>query len=424
MFSSNCLLKLSTLIGLDLSDNPLVFNVNSDWVPPFQLDSISLKSCKVGQYFPNWLRTQKRLYKLDISYAGISDVLPSWFWRNFGNIEKMDLSHNQLRRTFESSTLKVASYTEIHFGLNQFEGPIPSSLLAATYLDLSNNKFSDMTSLCVTSELQSLKFLDLSGNHVSGEIPDCWRHLVSLKLLDLSSNAFSGKIPTTIGTLFRMETLKLRSNKLVGELPSSLKNCESLKVIDLGDNKLSGSVPEWLGVSFPNLVILMLQSNQFRGSLPSQLCHLTHIQILDFSVNKISGTIPKCLNNLTSLSQGGNSSLTIRHSFYAQAPDAEPPAMSSDYYKDDATFMWKGRMSAYKSTLGLVKRIDLSRNKITGEIPSEITHLVGLVSLNLSRNHLTGHIPSQIGKLLLLDSLDLSRNLISGEIPTSLARID
>ncbi|XP_040367299.1 receptor-like protein EIX2 [Rosa chinensis] len=94
--------------------------------------------------------------------------------------------------------------------------------------------------------------------------------------------------------------------------------------------------------------------------------------------------------------------------------------MSSLYYEDDATFMWKGTLSSYKSTLGLVKRIDLSSNRLTGEIPSEITHLVGLVSLNLSRNNLTGQIPLEIGKLKSLDSLDLSRNKIGGGIPTSL----
>ncbi|KAK9910471.1 hypothetical protein M0R45_034431 [Rubus argutus] len=81
-------------------------------------------------------------------------------------------------------------------------------------------------------------------------------------------------------------------------------------------------------------------------------------------------------------------------------------------------------MYFYKNTLGLVKRIDLSSNRLTGEIPSEITHLVGLVSLNLSRNHLTGQIPPEIGKLKSLDSLDLSRNQINGRIPTSLAQID
>ena len=240
-------------------------------------------------------------------------------------------------------------------------------------------------------------------------------------MLDLSYNALSGKIPTTMGSVFRIETLKIRSNRFVGQLPSLLKNCTSLVFVDVVDNKLSGPIPKWLGVSFKNLVILMLSSNHFNGSLPTQICHLTHIQILDFSMNNISGSIPKCLNNLTAMSQKGNSSLTSTHYYRKENDKMVFPGNS---YEDEATFIWKGRMSTYKSILGLVKRIDLSSNRLTGEIPSEITHLVELVSLNLSRNQLTGQITPEIGNLQSLDSLDLSRNRISGRIPTSLARID
>nr|XP_011469026.1 PREDICTED: LRR receptor-like serine/threonine-protein kinase ERECTA isoform X2 [Fragaria vesca subsp. vesca]XP_011469027.1 PREDICTED: LRR receptor-like serine/threonine-protein kinase ERECTA isoform X2 [Fragaria vesca subsp. vesca] len=286
---------------------------------------------------------------------------------------------------------------------------------------ISDNKFSEMTSFLCSSNVKVSKFFDLSKNHIAGEVPDCWRQWANLQLLDLSFNAFSGKIPPSIGYIPGIKTLKLRSNKLVGALPSSLKNCTSLNVIDLGNNQLSNSVPDWIGASLPDLVILMLQFNQLSGSLPSQLCHLPRLQILDVSVNEISGTIPKCLNNLTSLAQEGNSNLTIRHSF--NISEAEPP-MTSLYYEDDATFMWKGTLASYKSTLGLVKRIDLSSNRLTGEIPSEITYLVGLVSLNLSRNSLSGQIPLDIGKLKSLDSLDLSGNKIHGGIPISLAHID
>ncbi|PQQ12746.1 LRR receptor-like serine/threonine-protein kinase GSO1 [Prunus yedoensis var. nudiflora] len=95
-----------------------------------------------------------------------------------------------------------------------------------------------------------------------------------------------------------------------------------------------------------------------------------------------------------------------------------------ELYDDEASLTWKGVRSKYKSTLGLVKSIDLSSNKLIGEIPSEITDLVGLVSLNLSRNQLTGQIPPRIGMLQELDSLDLSRNQINGRIPNSLSQID
>ncbi|PQQ20173.1 LRR receptor-like serine/threonine-protein kinase GSO2 [Prunus yedoensis var. nudiflora] len=341
-------LKLSNLYHLDLSSNSLVLNFHSDWVPPFQLSYINLASCKVGPLFPKWLQTQNHSSQLDISNAGISDILPSWFWSNFRNAGVINLSQNLIRGIFTNLTVEFPYNPELHLSSNQIEGPIPSTLLQASYLDLSNNNISGSLSFLCASADMSLTYLNLSSNSFAGELPDCWSHLETLVMLDLSNNAFSGKIPTTIGSLFEMQTLKLRSNRFVGELPSSLKNCASLEVIDLGDNKLSGPIPTWLG-------------------------------------------------------KLGNESII---------------------YDDDASFIWKGRMQTYKSTLGLVKRIDLSSNRLTGEIPSEITRLVGLISLNLSRNQLTGQITPEIGNLESLDSLDLSRNQIDGRIPTSLARID
>ncbi|BFG21854.1 hypothetical protein CerSpe_081280 [Prunus speciosa] len=408
--------KLSKLQHLDLSSNSLVLDIHADWIPPFQLDFINLGSCKMGPDFPKWLQTQKKLSYLDISDAGISDILPSWFWSLCRNVEFMNLTNNQIKGTFANLTLEFSYFPELHLSSNKLEGPIPSILSTASYLDLSYNKLSGSISFLCSSAAIGLSFLDLSNNNVSGQVPDCLTHLANLVMLDLSYNALSGKIPTTIGSVFRIETLKLRSNGFVGQLPSSLKNCTSLVVIDVGDNKLSGPIPEWLGVSLKNLVILMLSSNYFNGSLPSQICHLTHIQILDFSMNNISRSIPKCLNNLTTLAQIGYPSQNITHSF--------GNSNSTYLYEDSATFIWKGRMYSYKNTLGLVKIIDLSSNRLTGEIPSEITHLVGLVSLNLSRNQITGQITPEIGNLQSLDSLDLSRNHIEGRIPTSLARID
>ncbi|XP_034205238.1 receptor-like protein EIX2 [Prunus dulcis] len=398
--------KLSKLRLLDLSYNSLVLNFHSDWVPPFQLWGINLASCNVGPLFPKWLQTQNDYFELDISNAGISDIIPSWFLSNFRNADVTVEFENQRRLDLSS---------------NQIEGPIPSTLSQVYYLDLSNNSISGSLSFLCASADKSLTYLNLSSNNFAGELPDCWSHLETLVMLDLSNNAFSGKIPMTIGSLFQMQTLKLRSNRFVGELPSSLKNCTSLEVIDLGDNKLSGPIPTWLGVSFKNLVILMLSTNHFNGSMPSQLCHLTHIKIMDFSMNNISGSIPKCLNNLTTLAQKGNPSLSSTH-LYGGIMGNESIAPTN--YDDDASFIWKGRMQTYKRILGLVKRIDLSSNRLTGEIPSEITHLVGLISLNLSRNQLTGQITPEIGNLESLDSLDLSRNQIDGRIPTSLARID
>ncbi|XP_029153484.2 uncharacterized protein [Arachis hypogaea] len=64
--------------------------------------------------------------------------------------------------------------------------------------------------------------------------------------------------------------------------------------------------------------------------------------------------------------------------------------------------------------------IDLSCNKISGEIPDILGSLNGLVVLNLSNNMFTGSIPSSFGKLSNLEVLDLSLNDLSGNIPQQL----
>ena len=49
--------KLTKLKYLVLSNTLLVFNINSVWVPPFQLKTIRLESCQLGPRFPKWLQT-------------------------------------------------------------------------------------------------------------------------------------------------------------------------------------------------------------------------------------------------------------------------------------------------------------------------------------------------------------------------------
>ncbi|CAL2255803.1 unnamed protein product [Prunus armeniaca] len=123
--------KLSELKSLDLSSNSLVLNFNSDWVPPFQLDYINLESCKVGPLFPKWLQTQNDSFELDISKAGISDILPSWFWSHFRNTDIINLSQNLIRGIFANLTVEFAHYPELHLSSNQIEGPIPSTLITS-----------------------------------------------------------------------------------------------------------------------------------------------------------------------------------------------------------------------------------------------------------------------------------------------------
>ncbi|KAL5572608.1 hypothetical protein UlMin_022205 [Ulmus minor] len=418
--------NLSKLSYLDLSSNShLVLNVSFDWIPPFQLSYIILGDCKMAPKFPKWLQTQKNCYKLDISNVGISDFIPSWFWDLSSQIELLNLSNNQISGIVSNSSLEFIPTCEIDLSSNQIEGPIPVFLFKAASVNLSRNRFSKLDSLCDVNYTAN-NFLDISNNQLLGELPDCWSPFHDLVILVLTNNSLSGKIPFSFGSLTSIESLHLGENNLTEELPSSLKNCTGLRVLDVGENKLLGPIPTWIGENLSNLVILILRSNNFYGSMPSSLCNLSHLQLLDLSSNHFSGRIPKCFSNFSAMKENGslNKTITVRYMLHGESVGMSWEHGEGEDYFDEVQFVWKGTPSVYKSILGLVKSIDLSSNKLMGEIPEGITELVGLVALNLSRNNLTGQIPSEMGRLIWLDALDLSHNHFSGKIPSSFSRLD
>ncbi|KAK7284794.1 hypothetical protein RJT34_19547 [Clitoria ternatea] len=415
--------NMSKLKSLDLSENSLTLAFANKWVPSFSLHSLGLRSCKLGAAFPRWLQKQNNLQIVDISDCGISDIVPKWFWAKLGILRtgRLNMSYNNLHGLIPNLPLKNA-YRRLSLASNLFEGRVPLFLRGSTNLDLSRNKFSDFRSfLCANGMAKTLAKLDLSNNHLLGQIPNCWTHFKSLVYLDLSHNNFSGKIPASIGSLFQLQALLLRNNNLTGEMPFSLSNCRQLVMLDVRENRLSGPIPSWIGSQLQGLQFLSLHGNDFSGSLPLPMCYLHNIQLLDLSANNLSGKIPKCFKNFTLMARKTSLTENPRHKYNFTTG----PTIYSGAYDLNSILMWKGVQQVFiNSEVMLLKSIDLSSNHLSGGIPQEIESLIELISLNLSRNNLTGNIPSGIGRLGSLEFLDLSRNQISGSIPYSLAKID
>ncbi|WVZ14149.1 hypothetical protein V8G54_011715, partial [Vigna mungo] len=117
--------NMSKLEYLDLSDNSLGLAFTQNWVPPFQLLSIKLRSCQLGPTFPIWLRTQNKFVEIDISNATISGIIPEWFWAKLPlqKVTRVNISYNNLQGTIPNVSSMYVS-TSMHLGSNQFEGPI------------------------------------------------------------------------------------------------------------------------------------------------------------------------------------------------------------------------------------------------------------------------------------------------------------
>ncbi|TYI58318.1 hypothetical protein E1A91_D11G348200v1 [Gossypium mustelinum] len=396
--------NLTRLTTLKASHNRLRFEPNSNWIPPFQCESMELGHWHLGPKFPQWLKFQKKLSYLDIFHVGISDVMPTWFLNLPTPFVYLNLSSNQL--TGEISYLNVRD--SVNLSSNCFTGPLPRVISTLCILHLSNNSFSgSLSELICNPSLTGMFSLYLDTNLLIGEIPDCWNHWETLSYLNLANNNLTGKIPPTLGYTSPF-LINLRNNSMFGELPYTLRNSWSLVMLDLSENHFSESVPAWIGDKLSKLVVLSVRSNNFDGHIPHKICGLQFLQNLDLAHNNISGVIPKCFNNLSAMATKikTNNEVSLSH---------------SNFYKFylEALLVLKGREDEYSSILGLVTSMDLSANSLMGEIPKEIGNL------------LTGNIPDSIGNMELTESLDFFSNLnflnhlnvsynnLIGQIPTS-----
>ncbi|XP_028776331.1 receptor-like protein EIX2 [Neltuma alba] len=368
--------KLINLDVLDLSSNLFIVNISSNWMPPFQVEALIMRSCILGPSFPSWLQSQKEIKILNLSNASISDSIPNWFWMRMTNFSFLSLSQNQ------------------------FSGQIPKS---------------------IGQKCDSLLTIDLSSNNFIGRIPSSLGNCSWLDELDLSNNNLSGDIPNSLGQLKWLIFLHLSDNRLSGNLPLSFMNLSDLQTLDLGNNELFGGIPSWIGDRFGFLEFLDLRSNAFFGEIPHELSKLSLLQVLDLGENDLSGNIPANFGDLKAMILNksrervgfGTQGITVRQSNYNY--DGRD--------KDRLVVNAKGQSLMYTTTLYLVTSIDLSGNNLSGRIPHELTKLSGLTYLSLSRNHLTGSIPESISNMSQLLSLDLSSNQLTGSIPQNLSSL-
>ncbi|KAJ8529126.1 hypothetical protein K7X08_035961 [Anisodus acutangulus] len=364
---------------------------------------------------------------VDISDGGIQGEVPTWFWNLTSQIRFLNLSHNQFVGevpNISPPTIEYGNPWLMYLGSNNFSGPLPQISTIVTELDLSDNSFSKGLSnlLCeAKNRSYKLEILNLEGNDLSEEIPDCWMNWPELRVLILRDNNLIGGIPKSIEYLGNLRSLDFRRNRLNGSFPSSLGNCTKLHKIDLAENEFIGQLPSWLGMSFPNMIILSLRSNKFDGELPQELCHLKDLQILDLANNAFVGIIPRCIGNFSAMVKGNMSQYDTILAM-VNVDDLNCSVYMGGLI-ESATVTTKGNTYQYDTILRLFTSMDLSSNNLSGDIPISLTRLAGLRSFNFSKNNLTGRIPNGIGDMKVLESVDLSENQLYGQIPQSFSSL-
>ncbi|XP_023765089.1 receptor-like protein 46 [Lactuca sativa] len=394
--------------------NNLIWDNKANIIPRCSLKQISMTSCGISGQIPEWISSQKDLHFLDLSVNDLEGRFPDWLVEM--DISGIVLSDNKLTGSIPPGLFESMKLEFLALSRNNFSEELPENIGQArsiTTLMLSGNKFSGQIPMSM-SNMNRLHVLDLSRNRFSGDSFPNFREN-PLLYVDLSYNDFFGKIPLTFST--EILTLSLGGNKFSGDLPSNLTNLVNLECLDLYNNDITGYFQD-VFPRIPTLQVLNLRNNSLEGIIPGTISNLTSLRILDLSGNKLTGSIPQGIANLER---------TIETPYTKHAPN--DVFFSENFLEDieyqDLIVNWKNSLQGLSShNLDMYWFLDLSNNKISGEIPTSLGNLKSIKVLNISHNNLVGQIPVSFGNLRDIESLDLSHNKISGSIPQSLVKLD
>lgn len=152
------------------------------------------------------------------------------------------------------------------------------------------------------------------------------------------------------------------------------------------------------GLSRIELTVLSMQGNNFTGQIPAELCNCVRLMTLNLGNNSLSGPIPKEIGQLVNLD-----CLVLSHN---QLTRVIPDEIVTDF---QVSVVPQSRFVQHHGVL------DLSYNRLSGNIPSKMGDCVVLVELMLAGNLFTGLIPPELSMLMNLSSLDLSSSQFNGE---------
>ncbi|XP_021821417.1 receptor-like protein 2 [Prunus avium] len=238
--------------------------------------------------------------------------------------------------------------------------------------------------------------------------------------VDLPSKGLKGgNFPLSLGNLTHLRYLNLSHNSLYGSLDQStfFSSLNNLEILDLSYNLLSGELPDSLPSR--NMIRMVdLSSNHFYGVIPSSFFQEAR-NLTSFSVsnNTFSGSIPStiCLHSSPliklldfSLNKfSGNISPGLGQCLQLQVFHAGYNNLSGLLPED-----------IYNATT--LEQIALPANSLYGAMSDRIVNLTILTILDLNSNGFSGMLPANIGKLSNLKLMLLYANKLEGLLPSSL----
>ncbi|KAI5395236.1 piriformospora indica-insensitive protein 2 [Lathyrus oleraceus] len=217
------------------------------------------------------------------------------FLRNLTSLKKLVLTGNGFYGELPPLISGFHDVEELSLSRNNLSGEVPGSigmLKKLEILDLSHNKFNG----CVpeqVGDLISLVKLNLSRNEFGCKIPESFIQLKNLEFLDLSFNHFGNfGVPLFLGEFPKMKEVHLTGNSLSGKIPEIWGKLGGVEKIGFSKLGLVGEIPASMGVYLKNLTYLGLDNNNLEGPVPGEFGFLLKLaNEINLENNNLSGRV-------------------------------------------------------------------------------------------------------------------------------------
>ena len=414
--------NLTNLTQLNLADNALSGSIPDTISNLISLTNLVLSNNEFSGSIPNSIGELSVLHTLLADSNSFSGSIPS----GLCNIENLKISRNQ----FCDSQPSCIDYPEImgyqDCSCSNDENKINGYCYLQSDLDVLQDFINNADSLNMimdTDTLEGVQPLELGFQKwQSGRLKtlDCYWDSVSCHL--------STEFPVNIINLDSLKYLDLQNNDLTGTIPDEISNLAALEEVYLQDNNLSGYLPENLCIDDTTIwADINLKNNQFcpcypkciennigtQGTSGCSYCNEGYTQICAKRPDTVTISAGDSLcfksDNLDVLQAFLDSSLSNLSDSLNMFFDYNSNG-TIDSLELGEQFWANGKLIYF----------DARNCGLSGAIPQNINSLDTLFYLNLSNNHLSDILPESIYEMTNLSALHLYGNNLSGEISSSI----
>ncbi|XP_057792747.1 receptor-like protein EIX1 isoform X2 [Salvia miltiorrhiza] len=358
---------------------------------------------------PNIFAGLNLLELLDLSGNMLQGEIPKSLG-NMSHLQVLNLHNNDLQGHIHQTFVNFPSLQNLDLGYNQLSGPLPrlGGLFRLRKVYFAYNKFSGPVPVTL-GQLPNLEVVDLCFNSLQGTISqsDHFIKLHKLKVLDFSFNTnITMQISDDWSPPFQLDIINLGGCKLGPIFPKWIRNQTDLSWLDLSSSGIADEVPQWLWNLFPPL-----PKNSTLSPSPSPSPHHKSYRYLNLSHNQISGAIPDLSHYQIDIIDVSSNSIS------GPIPLFQPYTYIFQLSQNIFTGSIKSMCSYSHLSLAI---LDISINRLAGELPDCWDEMSSLQALNLANNSFSGEIPRSLGSLDSLVALHLRDNRLSGELPFEL----